>query len=69
MTLTELIYALEYRAKGQGEWLMEQRPQVFEEQKHCVEGTIERIYWHYGYRVALMDVLNQLMKLDRETIQ
>jgi hypothetical protein len=44
--------------------------QIFEEQKHCdteVDGAacIERIYWHYGYRVALCDVLRQLEKLDK----
>jgi hypothetical protein len=70
MTLGELISALQSRVDGQGKWLLDQRPQIFEEQKHCdteVEGAacIERIYWHYGYRVALCDVLRQLEKLDK----
>ena len=65
MTLGELIEALRSRADGQGEWLLQQKPEIFEEQMHCQEGTIERIYWHYGYRVALMDVLRQLTSLDK----
>lgn len=65
MTLGELIVALEDRVKGQQEWLLEQNPQIFEEQKHCEEGTVERIYWHYGCRVALLDVLCKLKTLDK----
>jgi hypothetical protein len=70
MTLGELILALQDRRDGQTKWLLEQRPQIFEEQKHCeteVDGQacIERVYWHYGYRVALSDVLNQLEHLDK----
>jgi hypothetical protein len=32
----------------------------FAEQLHCEEGTRERAYWHYGYMVALRDVLGFL---------
>jgi hypothetical protein len=41
-------------------WLKENAPECFTEQKHCVEGTQERVYWHYGYMVALVDALNLL---------
>lgn len=54
---------LEWMAKrcdGQCEWLIENHPEVFGEQKHCNPGTVERAYWHSGYSVALMDVLNLL---------
>ena len=30
------------------------------EQKHLNKGSQERIYWHYGYMVALRDVLHLL---------
>ena len=39
------------------EWLMENAPEVFEEQKHLDEGTPERAYWHYGRAVALRDAI------------
>lgn len=31
-----------------------------EEQMHLCEGTPERVYWHFGYAVALKDVLRLL---------
>jgi hypothetical protein len=70
-TLGELILALRSRAEGRQKWLLEQRPQIFEEQKHCeaeVNGVacVERVYWHYGYSVALLDMLRQLDNLKKE---
>jgi len=29
------------------------------EQKHLDTCSIERIYWHYGYLIALKDILNK----------
>jgi hypothetical protein len=40
----------------------QQEPQVFEDQKHLDEGSQERIYWHCGYRQALVDVVAFLNK-------
>lgn len=38
-------------------WLKEHAPECFDEQLHAVEGfSPERIYWHYGYLIALRDV-------------
>lgn len=34
-------------------------------QHHLDEGTPERAYWHYGYYVALVDVL-QILRLSDE---
>ena len=34
-------------------WLKEHAPECFEEQKHADEGRRERVYWHYGYLVAM----------------
>jgi hypothetical protein len=39
------------------EWLQRECPECSDEQKHLDEGTTERAYWHYGYAVALKDVL------------
>jgi uncharacterized protein YecT (DUF1311 family) len=38
-------------------WLKEHAAECFEEQSHLDEGSRERTYWHYGYLVALNDVL------------
>lgn len=48
------------RLEGLLEWLRQQAPGCFTEQAHLNEGSRERIYWHYGYMVALRDVLNFL---------
>ena len=51
---------LEKRAKGIQRWLDENGRGCQEEQLHIRAGTNEKIYWHYGYMVALMDVLRYL---------
>ena len=45
------------RAIKQAQWLKENGGVCFDEQLHLNEGSQERIYWHYGYMVALSDVL------------
>ena len=54
------IERLERRVRGIQKWLDENGRGCQEEQKHTRAGTVERIYWHYGYMVALMDVLRYL---------
>ncbi len=51
------------RTDSLGEWLHKNHPEVFREQGHTVKNTVERVYWHYGYYVALRDVLRLM---DRE---
>jgi len=53
---------LEQRAFGIQRWLKDHYPQVSEEQKHLDDGTIERQYWHYGYYIAINDVLRLLAR-------
>ena len=64
--INEIMSAFEERIEGQGKWLMLHDPNCFKEQKHTQEPdgvpTPERIYWHYGYRTALKDVLEILKK-------
>ena len=50
----------EKRANGISDWLEENDREWFEEQKHLDRGTRERIYWHYGYLVALRDIYRYL---------
>ena len=54
------IKIIEHRRFTHKQWLLNNYPEVFEEQKHTDEGTQERVYWHYGYIVALSDVLRWL---------
>lgn len=51
---------IEHRVRQINEWLSEVGSRCKEEQRHCEGGTPEREYWHYGYMVALRDVLNLL---------
>lgn len=48
---------LEERCNALRYWLKRESPDCFEEQKHLEEGNPERVHWHYGYMVALRDVL------------
>ena len=41
-------------------WLADNAPYVVADQKHLDENSPERAYWHYGYMVALRDVLRLL---------
>ena len=54
------IEPLEKRAKGIRGWLERNGRGCFDEQKHTRAGTVEKIYWHYGYMAALTDVLRFL---------
>jgi hypothetical protein len=45
------------RAEGLREWIKQNAPNCFVEQKHLDEGSVERAYWHYGYLSALQDLL------------
>ncbi len=41
-------------------WIRENDESCFSEQLHLDTDSSERLYWHYGYLIALRDVLNQL---------
>ena len=68
---TDLTYSLNQlnnkekflnRANGINKWLKEDCPHIFTEQQHIRKGTTGRYYWHYGYMMALYDVLRKLEK-------
>lgn len=52
---------IDKRIKDTEKFLKENCPEVGEEQKHLDNG-IERNYWHYGYLVAMKDVLRWINK-------
>lgn len=45
------------RTVGLLEWIERNCPEITKEQAHLREGTPERAYWHFGYLMALRDVL------------
>ena len=51
---------IERRIAGLSDWLEKNAPNCRIEQKHLEEGSRERIYWHYGYMVALKDMMRFL---------
>jgi hypothetical protein len=54
----EKIERIEVRIDALRQYLLRECPQCFTEQKHVREhARQERTYWHYGYLVALRDVL------------
>jgi hypothetical protein len=52
---------VETRIRDVADWLEQNGGRCSVEQKHLDEGSQERVYWHYGYLVALKDVLRFLM--------
>lgn len=60
--LADVEDLLQARADGIGSWLEEVGNSCRMEQKHCQEGTVERVYWHYGYMTALRDALDLLKR-------
>ena len=51
------VEALQVRVKNLQSWLEEEAPYASADQRHLEEHTPERAYWHYGYLMALRDVL------------
>lgn len=54
---TDKMRALEKRRDDLADWLEESAPEMVEEQRHLDAGTEARAYWHYGYLLAIKDVL------------
>lgn len=59
---TELI---DRRIRNITKWLKENEPFCVREQAHLDEGSRERVYWHYGYLVALKDLRKLLERTGR----
>jgi hypothetical protein len=56
---------IEDRQKELAGWLAQNAPHCAAEQRHLEEGSQERAYWHYGYLVALRDVMRLMVGEDR----
>ena len=49
--------AIQVRADELAKWMRENGHACNQEQAHLDTDTQERLYWHYGYLIALRDVL------------
>lgn len=60
---TMVIAKLQKRAEAIDSWLKtEEGMHCKSVQAHPDKGTPERVYWHYGYMVALRDVMNLIRR-------
>jgi hypothetical protein len=60
LTAVWLDRALRERLGTLSRWLAENGDDCQETQAHLNADSVERIFWHYGYLVALRDVLRLL---------
>ena len=49
-------------------WLNENGPDCSRVQAHLDQGSTERLYWHYGYLIALRDVI-ECLKGQAKTLE
>jgi hypothetical protein len=54
------IQTIKRRLDGIRESLPDEMAACSHDQRHLDAGTTERAYWHYGYAMALKDVLSLL---------
>jgi len=54
------------RAEAIKLWLEENGIRALQEQRHLNSNTQERVYWHFGYMVALRDVLDLIFNQGQE---
>lgn len=60
--INELVGTLNSKKSNTLEWLNENHPNIFNEQKHLDKDSIEQLYWHYGYYIALKDIIKKIEK-------
>ena len=58
--ITSLEAAMRERKDALSNWIRENGESCFNEQLHLEADSSERLYWHYGYLMALRDLINQL---------
>ena len=59
--MNEAIEKIRERIEDIEKWLLENGNGCKKQQGHLVEKSIERVYWHFGYMMALKDV-NRLIE-------
>jgi len=56
------IESLKRRRSDLKQWLADEAPFTFADQKHLDANTPERAYWHHGYMSALNDAIDLIEK-------
>jgi hypothetical protein len=56
--------SLERRASVIEEWLQTNHPSIRDEQAHLDTGSPQRAYWHYGYLMAIRDILGLINRTN-----
>lgn len=51
------------------DFLLQNVASICKEQRHLDAGTVEREYWHYGYAMALKDILNSFILIDKGEVE
>ncbi|UVT14615.1 MAG: hypothetical protein H8K04_12240 [Nitrospira sp.] len=57
-----LVRHLEKRASDLDVWMVEHGAAVMRDQRHLDADSPERKHWHYGYMIALRDVLGLIRR-------
>jgi len=60
LTVQEMRALIDERQADLFKWLRAEGREIVEAQAHLKGGSIEQAYWHYGYAIALRDVLQLL---------
>lgn len=56
-TYSSVLEAMERRKDDLQHWLRNESGHPIDDQRHLDADSIEQTYWHYGYLVAIKDVL------------
>jgi len=55
--IVDVLSRIKERELASFEWLKAHAPDVIDEQRLQYCGASEHLYWHYGYAMALRDVM------------
>jgi len=59
-SIVDVLSRIKERELASFEWLKANAPEVLDVQRLQCCGASEHIYWHYGYAMALRDVMRML---------
>ena len=62
-----VLKSLQKRFDSLKEFLLEADPNCSNEQRHLDADTPERTYWHYGYAMAMRDVIRLIVGRESTT--
>lgn len=57
---SEKVETISKRIEELTRWLSVQSPSIEAAQKQLDEGSVEQVYWHFGYLCALRDIASMI---------